>query len=102
VPVVRAAAAADDGEPRQRGLQHTIVARQLVDIADVDFGRGIELRMAALRGIRADAANAVPPGAAFVEHGAEVRRVRAIDQVVRRVRIRRGVGATDRVGERFA
>ena len=67
MPGVGAATAGKHGEPRQDAAQAAIVLAQFRRIADVEIGRGIQLRMAALGGIRRESAQALAPGAAFAQ-----------------------------------
>ena len=59
MPVISAATAAQDGELRQDCAQLVVFLAELRRIADVEIRRDIELGMAALGGIGAQAAQSV-------------------------------------------
>ena len=61
--VVRAAAAADDVQGLPAGLEPRVVRAELLRVARVELGRGIELGVARARGIRAQAAQPRTAGA---------------------------------------
>jgi len=63
MPVVGTAATADDRQPRQQLAHLPILLAKLVRIAVVEIGAFVELGGAALRGVGAQAANALAPAA---------------------------------------
>ena len=67
----------------RRSAQRGVALAEVARIALVELGRLVELRVAARRGVRAQAADPLQPRLAAREHVLEVRRVRAVDHVVR-------------------
>ena len=69
VAAVGAAAAADDGEFGQVAGERAVALRELVDVADVEFGRFVEFGVAAFGRIGAHAAQPLLPVTAVEQMG---------------------------------
>ena len=93
--MVGAAAAAEHVQPRQRAHQRAVVVAELLRVAVVEHRRGVELGVAHLRGVGAQAADAVPPGPRL-DAVAEVRGMGAVHHVVGGIALGRGVAGLDR------
>src|SRR5262245_1973308 len=102
VPMVRAAAAAQHVDLRQAPAQRAILRTELVGIAGVEVGRLVELLVAPLRRVGADAADACRPRRLRRQDVLEVARVRAVDHVVGGRAGGDAVDLPDRVGQRLA
>src|SRR3546814_9146708 len=96
VAVVGAAAAAQDVDLGQATAQRAILLPEFGGIAVVERLRCVELRMAELRGVGAQAPDALHPALARLQRIFEVGRMRAVDHVVGRApagrRVHRGNG----------
>src|SRR5206468_6236305 len=68
VAVIGAAAAAEEPYVRHRAAQLAVLPRELAGIARVELLGLVELGVALLRGVRADAAEAADPVAALLDH----------------------------------
>ena len=101
VAVVGAAAAAEHVDLRVLLQQLAVFPAELDRIAGVELGRRVELRVAAPRGVGAEAADALDPGLVGVEHLGEVGRVGAVDHEVGRRAAGRLVDGDDRLLQRL-
>ena len=81
----------------RRRTMRAVLAAQLHGVAGVQVRRLVELGVAALRRVGADAADAAEPGALARKRGSEMRRVRTVDHVVGRRTLRRLVHLGDRL-----
>ena len=89
--VIGAAASPEHGELRHALAQTSIAAGKIVGIAWIELCGFIEFRMAFRRRIGPQPANAPGPFIALRQDSVEMARVRAIDHVVSRTRIRGSV-----------
>ena len=81
----------------RRRTMRAVLAAQLHGVAGVQVRRLVELGVAALRRVGADAADAAEPGALARKRGSEMSRVRTVDHVVGRRTLRRLVHLGDRL-----
>src|SRR3982751_5000993 len=99
--MVGAAAAAEDtqvGEPRREGA---VFASELLRVAAVELGVGVEFLVAAARGVGANAADALQPGALVAQLGLEMAGMGAVDHHVLGGRIGLRVDSFDRLPKRL-
>src|SRR6188768_399732 len=102
VPIVRAAAAAQDCQERTQDAKLLYILAKLSWVAIVEFGRFIQFGVTAARCICADATNPLQPRLFAGEFPREMRWVCAVDHEVSRTVISCGVRGLDRTLKRLA
>ncbi len=95
VPVIGAAAAADEGKRRQQSAQQPVFFAKLQRVAHIEIRALVELGMAAFRGVGPQAANALAPrgplsGGDRLDHAALRRWIHVGDGLLRRDAVGRG------------
>src|SRR5262245_7667553 len=100
--VVCAAAAAKHIDMRKATHEVGVLGAELLRVADVELRCVVEFCVAAARGIGANSAQACEPGAVPIQDMIEMRRMSAVDHVVGRPFVRRGVHPADGFGKSLA
>src|SRR5689334_13929183 len=99
---IGAAAAAEHVELREATAEIGVLPTELEWAAGIEIARRIDFRMAAGRGVGADAAQAIGPAPAGIEHAIEMRGMRAIDHEIGGVAGGGGIDLADRLGQLLA